>query len=280
MWTVGQPKTHWSPVLHLLEELLDDGCHSEIGYPARVANGKPARITAFSREQGFGRVAVPDEGELVFDAAVLLCLAKDVVAGAEVRVETAPGRMPGARKVTKLWLADAAPLVDPSSTPDGAERFVSFGPYQLLLPPFWPEAPVNASGRVWSSSAKLNGVLCVLLVFVGGAGDVKAKADLIAARAAGAPTTRCDTVATGVPFEGYRFDHGAEVELLYVLEAHGDLLTAGCRCAATNHAAEGLSVLLLTMIGAAVHRRGPPAAVAPAPAMESGGGWWRRLFKD
>jgi hypothetical protein len=123
----------------------------------------------------------------------------------------------------------------------------------------------------------VNDVQCVLLTYVGGAADAKAKDDLIATRSALARTTRCDRQVLGLPFEGYRFDRGSEVELLYVLLAHGDLLTAGCVYAAGNEqAAETLSPLLLTIVGAAVHRRGPPA---PSPAPKGNeGGFWKRLF--
>jgi hypothetical protein len=243
-----------------------------------VTDGKPARITAFSKEQGFGRVAVPDEGELVFDASVAACSAEDLVVGAEVLVRTGPGRVPGKQKVVRLWRAGTSPPVDAAAAAAAeVERFASMGAYRFLLPPFWPNDSVNERGPVWTSAAKVNDVERVLLVFVGGAADAKAKVALLAARAAGAPTTRCDTQRLGLRFEGYRFDHGAEVEHLYVLAAHDDLLTAGCRCAAANPEAERLSLLLLTMVGSAVHRRGPPSP-SPAKAQATRGGFWRRLL--
>ena len=241
-----------------------------------MIDGKLARVTAFSREQGFGRVAVADEGEFVFDTSVAQCSTDDLTVGAEVLVCTGPGRVAGQRKVTRLWRGDAPP--SPAPPTDGVERFESFGPYEYLLPPFWPHGSVvNQRDPIWSSDAMLNDVQCVLLAYVGGAADAKAKADLIATRGAVACSTRCDQQVLGLPFEGYRFERDSEVELLYVLATNGDLLTAGCVYAAGNEReAEGLSLLLLTIVGAAVHRRGPPA---PSPAPKGNQrGLWKRLF--
>lgn len=240
-------------------------------------DGKLARVTAFSKEQGFGRVVVADEGELAFDMSVAQCPVDGLTVGADVFVCTGPARVPGQRKVTRLWRGDGPPPPPPEPQTNAVERFESFGPYNFLLPPFWPADSVNRGRAVSSSGAMLNDVKCMLLVCVGGASDAKVKSDLIATRSAVARTTRCDQQVLGLPFEGYRFDRGAEVELLYVLAAHGDLLTVGCIFAAGNEqAAAGLSPLLLTMVGAAVHRRGPPA---PSPAPKGNeGGFWKRLF--
>lgn len=156
-----------------------------------------------------------------------------------------------------------------------AERFESFGPYRFLMPPFWPDHSVNERGPVFTSVAKLNDVQCVLLVYVGGAADPNAKTDFLAARGADAKATRCDTQAVGVAFEGHRFERGAEVELVYLLTVHGDLITANCRFAAGNAEAEKLSLLLLTMAGAAVVRRGP---VMQEADKTNEGSFWKRLF--
>jgi len=241
-----------------------------------MTEGKLARVTAFSKEQGFGRVVLADEGELAFDMSVAQCPIDSLVVGADVLVSTGPSRVPGQRKVTRLWRGDAP--VPAAPAPEATvERFESFGPYEFLLPPFWPDAPANRGGAVSSTGAMLNDVKCLLLVCVGGGSDANVKADLVATRSAAARTTRCDEEVLGLRFEGYRFDRGAEMELLYVLEAHGDLLTAGCIFAAENEpAAAGLSPLLLTMVGAAVHRRGPPTVSPPAKRDE--GGFWKRLF--
>lgn len=241
-----------------------------------MIDGKLARVTAFSKEQGFGRVVVADEGELAFDMSVAQCAIDSLTAGADVLVCTGPARVAGQRKVTRLWRGDAPPPPPPAPQTEAAERFESFGPYNYLLPPFW-QGPVNQRAPVWSSAAMINDVQCVFLVYVGGAADAKAKTDLIATRSAVARTTRCDQQVLGLPFEGYRFDRGAEVELLYILATHGDLLTSGCVFTPGNEqAAAGLSPLLLTMVGAAVHRRGPPAP-SPAPNANEGG-FWKRLF--
>lgn len=234
-------------------------------------DGKPARVTAFSKERGFGRVAV-DEGELVFDTSVAQCAIDHLAVGVEVRVTTGPGRIGGPRKVTRLWRNDA-PM--PSSIPPSnePERFEAFGPYQYLMPPFWPAAPVMERGPIWSSGANLNDVQCVLLTCLGGAADPSTKADLLAKRSVLASMVRCDTQVVGIPFEGYRFDRGLEIELFYVLASHGDLLTVSCIAAASNErAAEAIAPLLVTIVGAAVHRRGPD------PTKKSEGGFWKRLF--
>ena len=240
-----------------------------------MTDGKLARVTSFSKEQGFGRVAVPDEGELAFDMSVAQCPIESLVVGADVLVCTGPARVPGQRKVTRLWRADAPPP-GPAPQTNAVERFESFGPYDFLLPEFWPDGSVNRGQSVTSSGALLNDVKCMLLVCAGGGSDPKVKADLIATRSAAAQTTRCDQEVLGLPFEGYRFDRGAEVELLHVLGAHGDLLTAGCIFAPeSEQAATRLSPLLLTMVAAAVHRRGPPLSAAPKSNER---GFWKRIF--
>ena len=240
-------------------------------------DGKPARVAAFSKEQGFGRVAISDEGELVFDAAAAACSLDELVVGADVIVRTGPARVPGQRKVIRLWRPGAPPVEAPSVATREIERYASLGPYRLLLPPFWPETSVTERGPVWTSGAKLNDVQCILMVVMGGAADAKMKSDLVASRSAGARTTRCDVQSLGLPFEGYRFDRGAESELLYLAAAHGDLLSVGCVLASDSSEAEKLAPLLLTMVAAAVHRRGPPS-IAPSPAKPAEGGFWKRLF--
>ncbi|MGH7326820.1 MAG: hypothetical protein ACREJX_00590 [Polyangiaceae bacterium] len=148
------------------------------------------------------------------------------------------------------------------------------------MPPFWPEGSVRDKNPLWTSTASINDAACVFVVLVGGASDANAKADLVAARSAGARATRCDTQTLGLSFEGHRFDRGAEIELLHVLVAAGDLLTITCRFAAGNAEGEKLVPLLLTMTAAAVHRRGPAllSPAPPAPEKRSEGGFWKRLF--
>jgi hypothetical protein len=235
-----------------------------------MVEGKLAQVIAFSKEQGFGRVRVEDEGEFVFDASVAQCSTDDLTVGADVFVCTGPGRVAGQQKVNRLW-RDAAPSVQPSA--DEGERFESFGPYSFLLPPFWPRDTVNDRAPIAVSAARLNDVSCMLLTYVGGALEMKAKPSLIAERSTNARTTRCDQQVLGLSFEGYRFEGGSEVTTLYILATHGDLLAAETIHAAGNEQeAEHLSLLLLTIIGAAVHRRGPPT---PSSAPK---GFWKRLF--
>ena len=157
-----------------------------------MTDGKLGRITAFSKEQGFGRVAVAEEGEFVFDASVAQCATDTLTVGTDVLVCTGPGRVAGQRKVTQLWRGDTPPAPAPPAS--GVERFENFGPYSYLLPPFWPHGAVNHRDPVWTSSTKLNDVQCVLLAYVGGASDATAKADLIATRSAAARATRCDAI--------------------------------------------------------------------------------------
>ena len=74
-----------------------------------MTQGKKATIVSFAQEQGFGRVTVDGEGELPFDAVVAQPPPSKLVAGAEVMVEIGPSRIPGRKKVVKLWIGDTPP---------------------------------------------------------------------------------------------------------------------------------------------------------------------------
>ena len=74
-----------------------------------MGQGTKAKVVAFQREQGFGRVEVEGQGELPFDAVVAQPAPEKLLPGTEVMVEIGPSRIPGKLKVIKLWIGDAPP---------------------------------------------------------------------------------------------------------------------------------------------------------------------------
>ena len=76
--------------------------------PPIMAQQARGVVVGFQKEQGFGRVAIDEVGELAFDAVVSLAKPEELTAGARVNVEIGPSRIPGKLKVTKLWLEGAS----------------------------------------------------------------------------------------------------------------------------------------------------------------------------
>jgi hypothetical protein len=237
-----------------------------------MAEAKRGTVVVFEKEQGFGRVAIDGGGELPFDATVALAKAEELTAGTAVLVETGPSRIAGRIKVTKLWRANAPPPADPTA---GAllerERMAKVGPYELLLPGFWPDLEIEEKpGFVAARSHLGGGVKFELFLLAGKGSDAATRAAVIATHGRATKVhVRCDTDVMGLTFEGHRFEHLGDpaqdgVYEAYFGDAYGDLLMLGCLFLTPSSKDESLRRLFFTMVGGALIRRGRSLALAKA----------------
>ena len=234
-----------------------------------MAEAKRGTVIVFAKEQGFGRVAIDGEGELPFDATVALAKAEELTAGTAVLVETGPSRIAGRIKITKLWRADAPAPADPTA---GAllerERMAKVGPFEVLLPGFWPDLVLEEKpGFVAARSHLGGGVKLELFVFTGKGTDGATRAAVVATHdRATKGHVRCDTDVMGLTFEGHRFEHLGDpapdgVYEVYFGDAYGDLLMLGCLFQTPSSKDESWRRLFFTMVGGALIRRGRSVAL-------------------